>query len=394
MILKPGYAPIEQYADMASVPQGPWTDIYALASVIHYAIMGRAPAPSVSRILSDRQVPLTQSAAARYSEGFLRTIDRCLAVQPQDRPQSVKLLRAELRLASDLTAQPPADHTPPTVEKAVPTVKAPRWNKKRASSLAGGAFLIILGGAAFLMTRAPSRPGLPGDVTQPTPKRLSNVLPSATAPIPESSQSTERPPAAAHEARGAPSPALTPERGAPSSRATDALGVLEQVYDARDPSHIVQVSLAKKQVRIGVDKLQMRITSAKPGYLYLLMVGTNRSDFTLLFPNAADRNNRISAGKAIALPRAGWRLGAFGPPGVDQFVVMVSDRPRSFSNAGLRQGELFGEFPPDFVARAAPITAHSPPVFAGIAECAQETGTACPATYGAAKFSISEVTAK
>jgi serine/threonine protein kinase len=43
VVLEPGYAPIEQYGESASMTQGPWTDLYALASVVHYAITGRAP---------------------------------------------------------------------------------------------------------------------------------------------------------------------------------------------------------------------------------------------------------------------------------------------------------------------------------------------------------------
>ena len=34
VVLKPGYAPIEQYGDVATMAQGAWTDLYALACVI------------------------------------------------------------------------------------------------------------------------------------------------------------------------------------------------------------------------------------------------------------------------------------------------------------------------------------------------------------------------
>jgi serine/threonine protein kinase len=98
VILKPGFAPIEQYAAVESMKQGPWTDIYALAAVVYCAIQGTTPPASVGRLMSDNYVPLAQAAAGRYSDAFLRAIDHALAVRPAQRPQSVESFAHELGL--------------------------------------------------------------------------------------------------------------------------------------------------------------------------------------------------------------------------------------------------------------------------------------------------------
>ena len=76
-MLKPGFAPIEQYGGV--MMQGPWTDLYALAGVVHYAITGRPPMPSVVRVVSDSQTSLAATHAGRYGDGLLRAIDAALA---------------------------------------------------------------------------------------------------------------------------------------------------------------------------------------------------------------------------------------------------------------------------------------------------------------------------
>ena len=96
VVLKPGYAPIEQYGDVASMTQGAWTDIYALACVVYYAITGRTPMSSVERLMDDRLEPIAVEAKGRYGDGFLRAIDAALAVRPQDRPQNEAQFRALL----------------------------------------------------------------------------------------------------------------------------------------------------------------------------------------------------------------------------------------------------------------------------------------------------------
>jgi len=52
-ILKPRFAPIEQYAEATHLRQGPWTDIYSLAALIAYLLDGVAPPQSTARAIED-----------------------------------------------------------------------------------------------------------------------------------------------------------------------------------------------------------------------------------------------------------------------------------------------------------------------------------------------------
>ena len=104
VILKPGYAPVEQYAEVPGMRQGPWTDIYALAAVVYFAITGKTPPVSVGRMLNDNFQPLAQVAAGRYSARFLEAVDRGLLVRPEQRPQSIEEFREDLGLMEPLDA--------------------------------------------------------------------------------------------------------------------------------------------------------------------------------------------------------------------------------------------------------------------------------------------------
>ncbi|WP_256856768.1 serine/threonine-protein kinase, partial [Variovorax sp. KK3] len=105
VILKPGYAPVEQYAEMPDMAQGAWTDVYALAAVMHVAVSGRAPPPSVARLLADSYQPLAANEALRqrYSHALLAAIDAGLGVRPESRPQSMAELRDALGLDGGAT---------------------------------------------------------------------------------------------------------------------------------------------------------------------------------------------------------------------------------------------------------------------------------------------------
>mgnify|MGYP003384775882 CR=1 FL=1 len=100
VILKPGYAPVEQYADDASLRQGPWTDIYALAAVMYFAILKSPPPTSVARVVKDSLVLLQNGEHPGFSEKFLQAIDIGLAIQPEDRPQTMDEFRRMLGISA------------------------------------------------------------------------------------------------------------------------------------------------------------------------------------------------------------------------------------------------------------------------------------------------------
>lgn len=104
-VLKVNYAPIEQYADARDMVQGAWSDLYSLAAVVHGYLANDLPLPATFRVLRDRMPSmreLAQSAhglyGCNYSPAFVDTLDRSLAIRPEDRPQSVQAFSDALDL--------------------------------------------------------------------------------------------------------------------------------------------------------------------------------------------------------------------------------------------------------------------------------------------------------
>lgn len=109
-ILKVNYAPIEQYADAPDLREGPWTDLYALAAVVHGCVCNESPLPATFRVVRDRMPPFAQVAQTAqthfgqaYTPEFVRTVAHALAIEPDHRPQSVDSFAQEMLL------QPPSD---------------------------------------------------------------------------------------------------------------------------------------------------------------------------------------------------------------------------------------------------------------------------------------------
>ncbi len=335
VILKPGYAPIEQYADEINLTQGPWTDIYSLAAVIYFTITRKSPIPSVNRLILDRQIPLSNLTLNQYSATFLKGIDNALSVRPENRPQNADEFLKALGISSQ--------HSPPqNLDKSA----AFSTKQRQTLSFASLASLIVLTLLAISFV------GL---------------------------QETEF------------EPEITVQRF-DALNPVDPVHELEAIFNARDRDHAITISMNKPQVLIDKDLLNFTIHSAKSGYIYILAVGTNQSDFLLLFPNAKDKNNHINANQFIELPRKDWRMIAAGPPGVNHFVAIVSNQPRSFSHISTQHSGIFEFFSLEQPERLAQSDKETLPFFAGKATCNQgELTTPCLGIYGAALFSIEEI---
>jgi serine/threonine protein kinase len=114
-IMKPHYAPLEQYADQSAMRQGPWTDLYALGGTVYFLITGREPVPAASRALHDDQPRLAEAGSPDCSTGFLAAIDWMLSLKPPERPQSVHMMRDVLEGRITLPGRSLADRTVPGI---------------------------------------------------------------------------------------------------------------------------------------------------------------------------------------------------------------------------------------------------------------------------------------
>ncbi len=103
IILKQGYAPIEQYDN--KLEQNTWTDVYAVAATMYYMLTGVTPDFANSRLLEDTLAPVSE-----LREGLPPQLDdilkKALAVRPEDRTQTAQELLDQIMTLKDFKKDP------------------------------------------------------------------------------------------------------------------------------------------------------------------------------------------------------------------------------------------------------------------------------------------------
>ncbi len=159
ILLKPGYAPIEQYSSKGM--QGPFTDVYAICATIYKAITGETPTESSDRVSEDIVTP-PSDLGADIDPHREQVLLKGMELLAKNRYQTIGELMGELYSATVPTAS-----TPQNVYRPSAPVEEPKSISQLGSS----------------QSEPPSEPRSISQL-QPTPQPAPQLTPQPSAPTP------------------------------------------------------------------------------------------------------------------------------------------------------------------------------------------------------------------
>lgn len=93
VIIKAGYAPVEQYRSRGE--QGPWTDVYSLAATFYKMITGITPEDSMERVEKD-ELQKPSKVGTEISKNTENALMNALNIRYQDRTESMEMFESQL----------------------------------------------------------------------------------------------------------------------------------------------------------------------------------------------------------------------------------------------------------------------------------------------------------
>lgn len=100
LILKPGYAPPEQYQTHGV--QGPWTDIYALCATMYKCLTGENPPDAIERVMDDNLKEIFEFGIP-VSKQMEETIIKGMSISTRNRYQNIEEFCEDLYALSEET---------------------------------------------------------------------------------------------------------------------------------------------------------------------------------------------------------------------------------------------------------------------------------------------------
>ncbi|HEX4917254.1 MAG TPA: serine/threonine-protein kinase [Limnobacter sp.] len=347
VILKASYAPIEQYAEAPGMVQGPWTDVYALAAVAHYLMVGKTPPSSVARMVNDNYQPLAARDDLPYELHIRQAVDAALAVQAHDRTQNMasfrKHLQSQVARVDILDVYPNSVPSPelPLEPKSSAQTLSPRPKRQihlwTVLGMVGVLALMFVLYMAQIPQEAPTAEG--------------------QAPIDEPLMTTDEPPMVGLNQTMESNRTLPPR-------------FAELIQQA---DHPLQIQPPRDALKIGQDLLQFEVTSPIAGHL-AVYVRSSDGNLLKLLPNARVPTLPIQANVPVRLPPADEPIAAAGPAGENTVLLVVTEQLRDDSALGLQDHYGFGLVSQDVS-------------LAGVSPC---THTGCTDRMAAGWFTVQE----
>ena len=133
--MTPGYSPPEQYGTARTDPR---SDIYSLGATLYTALTNVLPEDGLERVMGRNELTPIVKHNPKVSEHVVTIIEKCLAVQPDERYQTAEELRFALmearsisrrKLPLELVLQPP----PITLHDRLP--REAGFNEKKSAEL-------------------------------------------------------------------------------------------------------------------------------------------------------------------------------------------------------------------------------------------------------------------
>ena len=165
-VLKPGFAPMEQYITRGNI--GTWTDVYALCATFHYLLTGKIPEEAMVRLDGDGTLPLLRKRQD-VSLWLTEILEKGMQVRISHRLQTVAELYQLLYQGEKL--DPKAKPVP--VPEVVPQPSEKKKPGKKLIPVLAAAMVVLLAAGAWLL-------GFPRDTADPLPAAPDVTAPPAT----------------------------------------------------------------------------------------------------------------------------------------------------------------------------------------------------------------------